>query len=440
MSDHFTYKRLLKFVIPSITMMVFASIYGVMDGLFVSNFVGKTSFAAINIILPLIVGLDSFGLMMGSGGAALVAKTLGEGNKEKANQIFSMLLAVTILIGIVLTVFGLLMIRPLAVAMGAAGDLLENCILYGYIILSLETTFLLQCVFQSIFPVAEKPKLGFMITVTAGVVDILLNALLIIVFRWGIAGAALSTIIGHTIGGIIPIFYFARKNDSLLRLVKPTFHLKEVLKVCTNGSSEMMTGLSASVVGVLFNLQLIKFLGENGVAAYGVIMYVYYVFNALFIGYSMGCAPVISYHYGAGNHQELKNLFLKSLTLVGVCSTILTFLSVVFALPIVKIYLGYDIALLELAYHAFKIFALSFLFSGVNIFASAFFTALNNGLVSAMLSFSRTLIFQTLMILILPAFMGINGIWLAVGSAELMAFSMTIIFFIKKNKEYHYAN
>lgn len=439
LSDHFTYNKLLRYAFPSIIMMVFVSLYGIMDGLFVSNFAGKTPFAAISLILPFVAAMGSFGYMIGTGSAAIVAKTLGEGEKDKANQIFSMLIAVTVIIGIVLTVIGLLLLRPVAVAMGAAGELLENCVRYGSIMLSFQAAFMVQTVFQSIFPVAEKPKLGLALTVTAGMVDILLNALFIIGFGWGVVGAAVSTVIGQIIGSAVPILYFLRRNDSLLRLVKPTFHGRTILKACTNGSSELMTAVSSSVVGALCNLQLMKLAGENGIAAYGVIIYANYIFYAVFIGYSMGCAPIISYHYGAGNHLELQNLFRKSLHIVGAGAILLTAVGIIFAGPIASFFVGYDPVLLKLSARAFAWYSVSFLICGFNIFGSAFFTALNNGFVSATISFGRTLLFQAAAILVLPALIGIDGVWLAATVSETMALGLAVFFFVRNKNKYHYA-
>lgn len=439
LSDHFTYTRLLRFVLPSIVMMVFTSIYSVVDGLFVSNFVGKTSFAAVNLIMPLLMGLGTFGFMIGTGGGALVSKTLGEGKPQRANQHFSMLVCMTLLGGLVLTVVGLLALRPVAVAMGATGALLEDCVLYGSILLAFQTAFMLQNVFQSLFAVAEKPHLGLGITVAAGLTNIVLDALFIAVFRWGLPGAAVATVVSQTVGGVLPILYFSRRNSSLLRLTKPVFHVKTLLQVCTNGASELMTNLSNSVIGVLYNLQLIRLAGENGIAAYGVIMYVNFIFNAIFFGYAIGSAPVVGYHYGAENFGELKNLLRKSLGFVGLSGVTLTSLALLLAAPLSTLFVGYDAALYELTVHGFRLFALSFLLGGFNVFSSAFFTALNNGLASATISFARTLLFQSAMVLILPRLLGIDGIWLAVGVAELLALSVSIFLLVKLRGRYCYA-
>lgn len=438
LSDHFTYKKLIRFVLPSIIMMIISSIYGVIDGLFVSNFVGKTPFAAVNFIMPLLMGLGVVGFMIGSGGAALVSKTLGEGDNKKANGLFSMLIVMTVCGGIVLTIIGFVALRPIAMAMGATGELLENCIVYGKIMLVGQTAFMLQNVFQSLFAVAEKPKLGLFYTVSAGLTDVILDALFIAVFKWGIAGAAFATIISQMVGGIAPLIYFAGTKSGFLRLTKPTCDFGAMLKVCTNGSSEMLTNIAGSLVSILYNLQLIKIAGENGIAAYGVIMYVNYIFLAIFIGYTIGSAPIFSYHYGAENYAELKNLLKKSLGIMGIFAVMLTFLAQVLAVPLSKTFVGYDAELLDLTIYAFRIFALSFLFCGFNIFGSRFFTALNNGFISACIAFARALIFPAVAVFVLPMIWQTSGIWLAVTFAELFALIITVTFLITQRKKYQY--
>lgn len=438
LSDHFDYIKLLRYSLPSIIMTVIVSLYGIMDGLFISNFAGKTSFAAISLILPFVFAMGSVGFMIGKGGAAIIAKTLGEQQRERANQIFSMIIAFTVIISIGLTIIGLLIIRPVAMSMGATGDLLENSVLYGKVMLFFQSAFMVQTVFQSLFPVAEKPKFGLVLTVISSIIDILLNALFIIGFGWCVVGAAVSSVIGQMIGSIVPIFYFLRRNDSLLRLVKPSFDGKVLLKTCTNGSSEMVTSLSSSVVGVLINLQLMKFAGENGIAAYGVILYVNYIFYAIFIGYATGCAPIISYHYGAENHNELRNLFCKSSIITGGTSVLLTAVAIIFSGSIAKFFVGYDSLLLDMSHRAFALYAVSFLICGFNIFAAAFFTALNNGFISAAISFARTFLFQTLAIVVLPLFIGLDGIWLAVVASEAMTLALVIYFFVRNRTQYCY--
>lgn len=438
LSDHFTYKKLLRFVLPSIIMMIFTSIYGVVDGLCVSNFVGKTPFAAVNLIMPLLMILGAIGFMIGAGGCAIVSKTLGEGKKENANRYFSMLVYVTILSGIILTVIGQIFIKNIASALGAEGEILENCVLYGRINLITLTAFMLQNVFQNFLVTAEKPKIGLTVTIAAGVTNVILDILFVAVFKWGIAGAAIATALSQIVGGIIPLIYFSRKNSSLLRLTKCNFDAKILLKTCTNGSSELMTNVSMSLVNILYNFQLMRFEGEDGLAAYGVIMYVIFIFVAIYIGFSIGSAPIIGYHYGAGNHSELKNLFKMSIRIIGITGIILTLLSEILASPLSKIFVGYDLDLYQLTCKGFRIFAVSFLINGFNIFGSAFFTALNNGAVSALLSFLRTLLFQVAAVLILPIIFGINGVWFAIIAAEMLAVIITFTFFIKLKNRYHY--
>ncbi len=438
LSEHFTYKKLLRFVLPSIVMMIFTSIYGVVDGLFVSNYVGKTAFAAVNLVMPLLMMLSALGFMMGTGGSAIVAKTLGQGDKERANRYFSMMVYVTVVGGVVLTVLGLVFLRPIVTALGAEGEMIGECLIYGRISLASLTFFMVQNVFQSFFVAAEKPHLGLGVMVAAGVTNMVLDYLFIAILGWGIAGAATATAAGETVGGIVPLIYFFRKNTSLLRLTKTKIKGKILLKACTNGSSELMTNLSMSLVNMLYNVQLMRLAGEDGVAAYGVIMYVNFIFLATFIGYSIGSAPIVGYHFGAQNHYELKNLFRKSMRLIGGWGVLLMLLAFALSGPLAQFFVGYDAELLAMTSHGLRLYALAFLVSGFNIYGSAFFTALNNGLVSAVISFLRTLVFQMAAVLILPRLLGLNGIWLAILVAELLALGVTLQFFIRKKKVYHY--
>ena len=440
LSEHFTYNKLLRFVFPSIVMMVFTSIYSVVDGLFVSNFVGKTALASINLILPFLMGLSALGFMIGTGGSAIVAKTLGEGDPKRANSYFSMLVYVTAIGGIILALLGMLLVPSVVSFLGAEGELLSNCILYGRISFISLPAFMLQNVFQSFFVTAEKPKLGLAVIITAGVTNMILDLLFVGILGFGLAGAAVATVCGEMIGGLFPIFYFSRKNSSLLRLGKTQFNGRILMQTCVNGSSELMTNLSSSIVNSLYNIQLMKFAGENGVAAYAAIMYVNFIFIAIFLGYSIGSAPIISYHYGAGNDGELKNLYKKSLQLVGSWGILLFILAQLLATPLAKLFVGYDSTLLAMTQTGFRIYSLVYIINGFNIFGSSFFTALSNGVVSAVISFLRTLVFQIGAVFILPiVFGGINGIWSSVTVAELLTLCITITFFVRQRRKYHYA-
>lgn len=438
LSDHFDYKRLLRFTFPSIVMMIFTSIYGVVDGIFVSNFVGKTPFAAINLIMPFLMIFSAVGFMIGTGGSALVSMTLGMGRREKANELFSMLIAVTAALGLVLTIVGLAFLRPVAIAFGAQGEMLEYCVRYGRIIMPALTFFMLQNTFQSFMVTAEKPKLGLAVTVAAGLTNIVLDALFVAVFRWGLVGAAAATALSQVVGGAAPLAYFLRENGSLLRLTRFRPDWRALIKTCANGSSEMMTNVSMSLVNMLYNVQLMRFAGEDGVAAYGVIMYVNFIFISIFVGYSIGSAPVIGYHFGAQHEDELKSLYSKSLRLIAAAGVVLTSLAEALATPLARIFVGYDAALLAMTSRAFRIYALSFAVMGFNIFGSSFFTALNNGLVSALISFLRTLLFQVAMVLLLPAAFGLDGVWAAIVAAELLALGVTAYFFVRMKKTYRY--
>lgn len=439
LSDHFNLSRLLRFTLPSIIMLVFTSIYGVVDGFFVSNYVGKTSFAAVNFIMPFLMILGCVGFMFGTGGGALIAKTMGEGKKEKANQLFSMLVLVSVLCGVGLAVLGLSFLRPIASALGAQGQMLEDSVAYGRIILIAIPAFILQYEFQCLFATAQKPKLGLYVTVAAGLTNVVLDAVFVAVFSWGLEGAAAATALSQGVGGILPLLYFGRANSSLLKLTKPKFDGKALLKTCTNGSSELMSNISASIVSMLYNMQLLTYAGEDGVAAYGVLMYVNLVFQAVFLGYSVGTAPVISYHDGAKNHVELKGLFRKSLAILAVCAVAMCVSALLLAQPLSVLFVGYDPELLAITLRAFSIYSFSFLFSGFAVFGSSFFTALNDGLVSAFISFLRILVFQVILVLTFPLIWQLDGIWLSIVAAEMLAVLVTAGFMIQKRKKYHYA-
>lgn len=438
LSEHFTLKKLLRFTLPSIVMMIFTSIYGVVDGFFVSNFVGKTPFAAVNFIMPFLMILGAVGFMFGTGGSALIAKTMGEGDSHKAKRLFSLFVYTTAVCGIVIGAIGIIFIRPLASLLGAEGEMLENCVTYGRVILIALPFYMLQYEFQSYFAAAEKPQLGLAVTIASGLTNMILDALFMAVFHWGVVGAAAATAVSQAVGGTVPLIYFSRPNTSLLRLTRTKWDGKALLKACTNGSSELMSNISMSVVSMLYNVQLMKYAGENGVAAYGVLMYVNMIFLAAFIGYSVGTAPVTGYHYGAGNHTELKSLLKKSVCVISIFAVCMFLLAEILAHPLAKIFVGYDKVLLNLTHHGFMIFSFSFLFAGFSIFGSSFFTALNNGLISALISFLRTLVFQIAAVLILPAFLGIDGIWISIVAAEIMAVMITVFFIVKMRKKYHY--
>lgn len=440
LSEHFTYKKIFRFALPSIVMMVFTSIYGVVDGTFVSNFVGKTPFAAVNLVWPFLMILGAFGFMIGTGGSALVAKTLGENKKEDANRYFTMLITLVVILGILLTIFGLIVVRPLSYALGARGQMLEDCVTYGRTLMIFNTAFMLQSVFQSLFITAEKPRLGLIMTVAAGLTNMVLDALFIAVFKWGLVGAALASGLSQCIGGILPLIYFlSSKNDTPLKFVKTKMEGKVLLKACANGASELMTTVSSSLVSMLYNFQLMRLAGQNGIAAYGAVMYVEFAFVAVFIGYSIGTAPIVSYHYGSENHNEVKNMLQKSFKIMSVLGITMMVLAQILASPLAKVFVGYDKQLFDMTVHGFRLFSFYFILAGINIYASSFFTALNNGMISAIISFSRTLGFETLAVIILPIFLQLDGVWLAITVAEICAFVISISFLIAKKEKYHYA-
>lgn len=438
LSDHFTYGRLIRFVLPSIMMMIFTSIYGAIDGLFVSQFAGKEAFTAVNLIMPFAMLPGAFGFMLGTGGSAVVAKTLGEGKKERANEYFSMMVYTSIVGGIVLTVAGILTVPLAARVFGARDGMLDACVVYGRILFAALPLFILQNIFQSFLVTAEKPSFGLAVTVAAGFTNVVLDYLFVAVFQWGIEGAGIATGISQAVGAVIPLVYFIRKNDSLLHLTRPVFYGRTLWKACLNGSSELMTNISMSLVNILYNYQLMRFIGEDGVAAYGVIMYVNFFFVAVFIGYSIGTAPIVSFQYGAGNQQELRGIFSKSNVLMVGCGLAMVLLALGLSGPLAHVFVGYDVALMELTRHGFAIYSLSFAVMGMNIYGSAFFTALGDGLVSALISFLRTLVFQLASVLVLPVFFKADGIWMAVVISEVLALSVTVMLLFKKRSTYHY--
>ncbi|MCI8477355.1 MAG: MATE family efflux transporter [Oscillospiraceae bacterium] len=438
LSDHFTYRRLLRFVASPVLMMLCTSVYGIVDGFFVSNYVGKTPFAAVNLIIPISMGIGSIGFLVGTGGSAVVSKTLGEGKPELANQYFSMLIWVSTLFSAAVSLLGLIFAPSISRLLGAEGELLNQCIIYGRISFGTQTLFVLQSIFQNFFVTAERPDLSLKTSVLAGLTNMVLDYLLIAVIPWGVAGAAIATALGQAVGAAIPLIYFTRKNDSLLRLSRAPVNWRILWQVCTNGSSELVTNISISVVNILYNFQLMRIAGEDGVAAFGIIMYVNFMFMAIYLGYSIGSAPVIGYHYGADNQEELKNLFRKSLTLMVGTGVLMTLLAELFSSPLVAIFAGYDLDLFTMTCRGFQLYAPAFLFMGVNVWGSSFFTALNNGGVSAAISFLRMFVFQITTVLILPVILEIDGIWLAVAVAELLALLVTVFFFIWKRNTYHY--
>lgn len=438
LSEHFTYRKLLRFTLPSIVMLVFSSIYGVVDGFFVSNFVGKTAFTAVNFIIPFLMILGAVGFMFGTGGGALIAKTMGEGDDRRANELFSLIVYSSILCGVVLSGVGFLLLRPLAVALGAEGTMLQDCITYGTVLLFAIPAYVLQYEFQCLCVTAEKPNLGLAVTVASGVTNMVLDALFVAVLPFGLPGAAAATAISQCVGGLLPLLYFIRNKDGRLHLGRTHWDARALLKTCTNGSSELMSNISMSLVSMLYNAQLLHYAGEDGIAAYGVLMYVSMIFQAMFIGYSVGTAPVVSYHYGAGARGELHSLLRKSAVIIAGFAVAMFVGARLLSGPLSRLFVGYDAALLAMTRHAFSIFSFGFLFSGFAIYGSSFFTALNDGLVSAAISFLRTLVFQVLCVLIFPLFWQVDGIWVSLVAAEAMAVCVTVVFLRVKQRVYQY--
>ena len=436
--QHYTYGRLLKYCVSPIVMMIITSLYVVVDSLFVSNFAGKTAFAAVNFIIPYLLMFTSFGFMFGSGGSALIAKTLGEKKDRKANEIFTNVFFLSLLFGASIATLGQLLLKPVAVMLGAEGQLLRDALLYGRIYLLGVPSYIIQFEFENLYAAAGKPRLGLFATILSGLTNIFLDALFVVGFSWGLAGAAFATIIAQWIGGTIPMVYFSRDNPSHLRFVKAKMDWPAMGRICLNGISEVVNNVSISVVSMFYNVQLLKYAGAEGVAAYGVLMNMNFTFTAVFWGYTVGAAPLISFQYGADNRQELHSLFKKSMTLILSASVLMCIAAELLARPISLLFVGYDPGLLELTSRGFLIFSLNFLFAGVAISSSSLFTALNNGLLSALISFLRTFVFQIGTILILPVFLGIDGIWLSLVVAEFLTMSVGVFFILKNRKKYGY--
>lgn len=438
LSEHFTYEKLIEFCMPSIFMMLFTSFYVVIDGLFISNFIGKTSFAAVNIIIPFLLMIGGFGFMIGTGGSALVSKTLGEKKIELAGKYFSMLILFAIIFGIGISIISILFLEDICIILGANRDMMSDCLIYGKVLLIFNVSYMLQNIFQTFLVTAENPKLGLRVTVLAGMANMVLDALFIVGFNWGVFGAALATGISQTVGTVIPLVYFIVSKESILKLTKTDIKWHVILKSCSNGMSEVMTSISTSVISIVYNLQLLKFAGENGVAAYGAIMYVQFIFISIYLGYDIGTAPIIGYNYGAKNHLELKNMLKKSLVLLFLSGVVLFLAAQVGTDIISRVFVGYDLELFNMTSKAFRIFSVSFLIVGFNTFSSSFFTALNNGFVSAIISFMRTFVFQIVAVLVLPIFYGLSGIWAATIVSEVLAFLVGISFILGLGKFYNY--
>lgn len=438
LKDHFTFSKIIRFTFPSIIMMIFTSIYGIVDGFFVSNYVGKTAFASVNLIMPFIMITSGIGFVFGTGGSALVSLQLGKKETVQANRYFTMMIAITIILGTITSIIGYCFMEQIAYLLGATEAMIDDCVLYGKINMIFNVPFMLQTLFQSLFITAQKPKLGLYTTLAAGFSNMIFDFILIAVFPLGITGAALATGISQSIGGFFPVIYFMKKNRSLLRIVPTKLEAFPIIRAASNGASEFMTNISSSLVSMLFNIQLLKYLGENGVAAYGVLMYAQFIFVAIFFGYTVGISPVISYHYGAENASEVKKLFQKSYIFIGISSVLITVICKLFSPYLAQLFVGYSTDLLEITIKAFSLYCFTFLFSGLNTMTSAFFTALNNGKISACISFVRTLLFQTTCILVLPQLFGPNGIWLSTACAEILALTISIYFLVTRKDEYRY--
>lgn len=438
LAGHYGLRRLVKTSLPMIAMMIVTSIYSIVDGYFISNFAGSTAFAAMNLVWPALALISAVGLMIGTGGSALVSKTLGEGDTGRADEIFTMLVHIALIIGAVLTVGLFIFMKPLIIALGAEGEMIPKAVMYGRIVVLAMPEFIMQMMFQSFYMTAERPELGTRMSIISGCINIALDALFVVGFGWGLTGAAVATALALAVGGIYPLWFFSsKKNNTHLQFVCfSRIDWKAITRTCTNGMSEYVGNIALNIVSIGYNLQLMKYIGENGVSAYGIIMYVGFIFAAVYIGYNLCVSQVIAYNFGAGNRAELRSLLKKSLLLIGIGGVIMTALAEGSAPLLAKIFVGYDAELCSLTVRALRIYMLSFLICGFNMFCSAWFTALNNGLVSAAAAFARTLIFELGAVLIVPGIIGIDGIWLAVSIAEVLAVLMSAILILAYRKRY----
>lgn len=440
LSGHYSYSRILKTCIPSVLMILTTSVYSIVDGLFVSNFAGTTSFAALNIIWPAIATVAAFGLMFGTGGSALVAMVIGQDDRDRANGIFTMLIRAMLILGAVCGTLLFIFMRPVSIWLGADEAMLPDCIRYGRILVCAMPAFMSQMAFNSFFMTAEKPQLGTLLTVICGITNIAFDALFIVVFGWGLTGAAIATVLGMAVGGIYPLYYFSSKkrNTTKLKFVKADTDWHCIVRCCSNGLSEYVGNIALNIVSMCYNLQLMKLIGQDGVAVYGILMYIGYVYASVYIGYNIAVSPIVSFNYGAQNHDELKSLLRKSIVILLVAGTILTGLSEILSSPMAGIFVGYDPGLKALTARAIRIYMISFMICGLNMFVSAWFTALNNGIVSACAAFARTLVFEMGAIFILPLLLGLDGVWLAVDVADMLALVLAVILLSTFRKRYNY--
>lgn len=438
LQDHFTYRRLLRYVFPSIMMLIFTSFYVLVDGYCVSNYAGKTEFAALNLIVTFPILLGAFGFMFGTGGSALVARILGGKEEEKAYQTFTLITVSLIVLGIVTSIPSIIYLKPIALLLGATEELLGPCLVYGTILIAGNTFYILQNYFQSFMVVAERPGFGFAITVLSGITNIILDFILVGYFKGGIRAAAIASVISQMVGSLIPLVYFMSHNRSKLHFEWFHFNNKALIETCINGSSELLSNISMGLISMLYNLQLLKVAGENGVAAYGVLMYVNFIFTSTFFGYNVGSSPIVSYHYGAKNTDELKNMFRKGIMIIVCAGIMMTTACILFAPALSSLYVGYDKVLYDMTVHGFYVYSASFLMLGLNAFASSFFTALGDGVTSAIISFLRTGVFQCLAILTLPNLFGINGIWCSVIVAEGLSLIVSFSLLYIKRHIYNY--
>ncbi len=437
-SQKFTLTSLLKFALPTTIMMVVLSIYTLVDGVFVSNFVGELAFSAINIIFPFISLIFALGIMAATGGNALVANNLGQGDDEKARENFTLIVIFATGLGLLLMMVGIVFNKEIARLLGAT-PLIEE---YARDYLSTLAPFIPLAIWmgfsQILFVTIGKPTLGLIATLVGGITNIIFDYLFIVVMNMGIKGAALGTGLGYSLPGLFFIYYFLFHRKNSLYFVKPRWRARVLLKTFTNGSSEFVANLATSITTFMFNLIILDLAGEQGVAAIGIILYAQFLLMSAFLGYAQGVAPIFSYAYGARDHLQLKKVFSISIRVIILFSLAIASFSYFASSSIVGIFVERQSQVFSLAKNGFSVFSLSFLFMGVNIFSSSLFTAFSNGKISASISFLRTLVFILGYLLFLPRFLGLPGVWLAIPLAEFTTMFFSISYLTIQRKKYHY--
>ncbi len=432
-----TLKNILKFAVPTIAMTVFMSFYTMVDGLFVSNLIGTDALSAINLTAPVIQLVTAVSTMLATGGSAVIMKKMGEQKSGEAKEDFTFLILINVFVGMVMCMAGYLSMDRIFAGMGLSAEVEKYCVEYLSRYLVFTIPILLMNNFTLYMIASGKATLSLICSVTGGLLNMALDYLFIAVFHMGISGAAIATGMGYSVTAVVGLFVFCRKK-SLLHFQKPVFRWKVLVNAAANGCSEMATALVTGIITMMFNWTMLRYVGENGVAAVTIIMYVLMFASSLYTGYSYGVAPMVSYYYGEGNHEKLKKLVGTSFRVIAFISIMTVAASFALTRPLVSVFARPDNPVYDLAVTGNRICTIALCFIGYNIFASGMFTALSNGVVSAVLAFSRSFVFMLAAMIVLPLLFGVNGIWLATPAAELMALALSAFMLRKYRKRYEY--